>query len=180
MKLSAEELLKALEESDFEAELIMSTPDLPLAQILVPIGMDRMNHALTLQIGLQEGPAAYDPDQLNPVSKLQLQFLQFLVLIPFQISPRHLADTHTLIDSLNTVIELPGFGIFEVEKCPFFRYTLLCNHKKIDKELFVMTVGLIMYVIDTYLDTIEQIASGKRTLADIEAQAKKTRQEESF
>ena len=95
-----------------------------------------------------------------------LQFIQFLIMIPLKIEQTQLADTQAFINLMNAVIELPGFGILDSERLPLFRYTMLCNRAEVDEELFVMTVGLILHTLDTYLETLEEIAQGHKRFAE--------------
>jgi hypothetical protein len=165
MKLSAKALQKALKGIEIDAALHPGPPELAFDQLLVPLGPDPHGQEMVLQIGVLEGSVPGDPDQENELEETKLQFVQFLILIPVVIEDKCLKDVQAFINLLNSVMELPGFGILERDRMPFFRYTMVCNKNHVDEELFVMTVGLIMHVLDTYLDPLEDIALGKKPLS---------------
>lgn len=159
MKLTAKALQKALKSAEIESEIQRGTKDLPLEEIVVPLGPDPSGQDMVMQIGLITRAFAEEQEEVK------LQFIQFLIMIPLKIEPRFLADTQAFINLLNPVIELPGFGLLDSERLPFFRYTMLCSREEVDEELFVMTVGLILHVLDTYLETLEEIALGRKSFS---------------
>jgi hypothetical protein len=164
MKLTSKAIQKALHTVDIASEVYSGQQELPFEEILVPLGEDPRGESMVMQIGLLQNFREGEVDKT--VEKIQLQFIQFLIMIPLRIEKNFLADTQALINLLNSVIELPGFGIIDSEQMPFFRYTMTCNHNEVDEELFVMTVGLILYVIDTYVETLEEVAQGHRSFEE--------------
>lgn len=165
MKLTAKAIQKALKSAEIDSELHRGPKELPLEEIVVPLGPDPRGEEMVMQIGLLNRPVDGDQDET-----LKLQFIQFLIMVPLKIEDSRLADTQAFINLMNAVIELPGFGILDSERLPFFRYTMLCNHDEVDEELFVMTVGLILHILDTYLNSLEEIAQGKKHFADFLAE----------
>ncbi|MCE5319358.1 MAG: YbjN domain-containing protein [Parachlamydia sp.] len=160
MKLTTKNIQKALKSAEIDSELQKGPKEFPLEEILVPLGADPRGEEMVMQIGLITRPLEGDEEEGA------LQFIQFLIMIPLKIEQPQLADTQAFINLMNAVIELPGFGVLDSERLPFFRYTMLCNREEVDEELFVMTVGLILHTLDTYLETLEEIAQGHKRFAD--------------
>lgn len=164
MKLTAKAIQKALKNAEIDSELLKDPQkdpqDFPLEEIVVPLGPDPRGEEMAMQIGLITRPLEGGEEEGA------LQFVQFLIMIPLKIEQACLADTQAFINLMNAVIELPGFGILDSERLPLFRYTMLCNRGEVDEELFVMTVGLILHILDTYLETLEEIAQGHKRFAD--------------
>lgn len=164
MKLTAKAIQKALKNAEIDSELQEGDNEFPLEEILVPLGPDPLGEEMVMQIGLIARPLEGEGEESA------LQFIQFLVMIPCKIEQPQLADTQAFINLMNAVIELPGFGLLDSERLPLYRYTMLCNRDEVDEELFVMTVGLILHTLDTYLETLEEIAQGRKRFADVLSQ----------
>lgn len=160
MKLTAKAVQKALKSAEIDSELQKAAKEFPFEEILVPLGADPRGEEMVMQIGLITRPLEGEEGEGA------LQFIQFLVMIPLKVEQAQLADTQAFINLMNAVIELPGFGILDSERLPLYRYTMLCNRDEVDEELFVMTVGLILHILDTYLETLEEIAQGHKRFAD--------------
>lgn len=158
MKLNGKAVQKALQNLEIEAEL---EQDQEFEQILVPLHFDPLEEETVMQIGLMQ------PEES------QLQFIQFLLMLPIQIEKPFLANTQAFINLLNSVMEAPGFGIIDSERMPFYRYTMICHRHEVDEELFVMTVGMILQMIENYLETLVQICSGKKSYTQFWAEVQR-------
>lgn len=170
MKLVAKTLQKALKGAGIDSEIHQDKTVISFEELLVPLGTNPSGQELVMQIGILQNSAEREKEISEQggtsLQKIQLQFIQFLIMVPLRIEQPLIADTQAFINLINAVIELPGFGIIDSERMPFFRYTMTCNRNEVDEELFVMTVGLILHVIDTYLEMLEEIAQGHKQFSD--------------
>lgn len=136
-------------------------------QIIVPLTPDAQGRERMLLLSIVRPP--FSSSEEAPLQDLDynIQFLQFFVPIPISIQPEKMNDVSRLLNMLNTVSELPGFFIAEKDRIPLFRYNMTCTKNKVDSDLLVMTVGLILYILENYSDIIDKIATGKKKLSEL-------------
>lgn len=163
MKIEIQALKDALNEAELDCSIDVGTPEAPLQQVILPLGPNDDGDELTMQIALMKQQDVENPED----ETLQLQFVQFLVMMPTTVPEEKIQESIRLLHILNTIAELPGFGFLESEKLPLFRYSLLCNNDTIDKSLFIMTVGLVIYIVDTYSDVIVNHSKGRLELSEL-------------
>jgi hypothetical protein len=93
---------------------------------------------------------------LRPESTL----LQMVAYLPYRLPKKVLAEVARLLHILNKELDMPGFGLDEIEELMFYRAVFPCLHGKIDKSLFNMYLGTARIACDTFMHAIGMVVSG--------------------
>jgi len=137
-------------------------------KLVLPLTYDAKGRARALLLSVYRPPFSKEQKETKD-EQYNLQFLQFFIPIPIPIIDNQMDEMMRLLNMLNTVSELPGFFILENDRVPFFRYNMTCTGNKVDSNLLVMTVGLLLYILEKYSDIIDKIASGSKRLSELES-----------
>lgn len=73
-------------------------------------------------------------------------------------------ELHALIFFLNRIIDLPGFGVHDLDETVYYRYVMPAEDHS--KHLLSELVPLICDLHQTYKDLIETVASGEKTFQE--------------
>lgn len=122
-----------------------------------PQGRNRFLRIVPL---FQESLNALRKDQDKMGSIVSTEFSSEL---PFSFKPEMAKDVASLLHFINNEIQLPGFSLDEAGGKIVFRHLNYCPEKGMDHRLMIGLVGLILLYIDLYSQSIEEIASGKKT-----------------
>ncbi len=66
---------------------------------------------------------------------------------------------------INWSLPIGGFGLNETTAAIFCRHVLFCPSDAVDSQIVVEAGNNIAYLVDTYSDLLETVASGHKTLA---------------
>lgn len=95
------------------------------------------------------------------------QLLQIIVFFPFLLEDHAIADMARLLHLLNKELDLPGFGMDEMEKAIFFRVMLPAPSNKIDPMNLLTYIQTCERICNSFSDPIQAIGAGLMNLNDI-------------
>ncbi len=93
--------------------------------------------------------------------------LEFNMEFPFQFTSYTLFDITRLISFLNVSAEFPGFYVSEMDDVIGFRYIWVGDEMGVNHYLLLGIIGSVTVLRDLYLEVIEDVATGKRSLESV-------------
>lgn len=102
--------------------------------------------------------------------------LQILLFIPCSIKDGCEGDLARLLHQINKEIDIPGFGMEEQIKVPFYRIMLPSYEGKMEEGLLDIFLSSFENLCKTYVPTITAVAQGKTTFKTILKQHKSSPQ----
>lgn len=97
---------------------------------------------------------------IRPESSL----LQIVAYLPYTLSSKTAGETSRLLHIINRELDIPGFGMDEIENLIFYRSVIPCFEGKIEKRLLNMYLGIANIACSAFMHAIGMIASGNTTL----------------
>lgn len=94
------------------------------------------------------------------------QALEFSFNFDEKVKREAVLDTYLLLNRMNKNMFVPGFGIHEGSRTVFFRYTFVMD-KNISKQFVHNLISILINVVDTCNDTVNQMASGQISFKDV-------------
>lgn len=101
------------------------------------------------------------------------ELLQVLCFMPIQIPPDKVSGMARFLHLLNKDLDIPGFGMDEINGVSFFRCMVTCQEKNFYDSQIESSLHIIQVAAQTFFPTIEAISSGKVTFDEILEKAKK-------
>lgn len=98
--------------------------------------------------------------------------LQLIAFIPCTWTTYHAPEVAQLLHLLNKEIELPGFGLDDTMRLPFFRHMLFAKEGVIDPDLLMAVLDAIEVACSTFTPVITQVAEGKLKYREVVQLAK--------
>jgi hypothetical protein len=93
--------------------------------------------------------------------------LQIIAFIPCTWTSYHTPEVAQLLHLLNREVELPGFGLDDNIRLPFFRYMLFAKDGKVDPDILEATIEAIKIACATFTPVISQVAEGKLSYIEV-------------
>lgn len=148
---------KILEGYGFDCEYHKKTDELPFDYLQISIGPDDQGRERHIILRLIEAPE--EEEQADKAYFIALT--QLSVILPFEIKKGCMGETARILMFYNQSLDSPGFCMDEGTKRPYFRYSFPTTPEGISNESFIGIIAMIMFNIETYSDTIEEVANGK-------------------
>lgn len=151
---------KALTEYGFKCELAEPGGQIPYYCLNVSLGPDDVGRERTLVIRLDELPV---PEDLKSnIGKMDKQpFIRLFVAFPFTYKDEATGELARLLLYFNKPLEIPGFGLDEINKMIYYSYCLIAgDEEKIESRTLVSIVSTIMLLVDSLTPQIEAVAQG--------------------
>lgn len=167
MKADIHSMKEFLEKQEMKCVLAPRSKEIPFDQLFLPMGVDEKGRDLLLQIKVIEEDLSdsYKLYNVNkPASKYHL--IQFFLGLPFAAKSECVGEVARLILLLNKSFGLPGFEFSEVDRIIYFRSVLMTTGV-LDELVLIAAIGNLMTYVDTFAETLESVAEGKMTLADV-------------
>jgi hypothetical protein len=156
-------VLASLESSlkqDYETRRVPAGSASPIDQLVVALRPDGRGRAR--QVWLTPLPGL--DNELDP----GLSLLQFFAELPFEAVARAEAELQHLILLLNNQLPLGGFGRSRPGGPIFFRYVLLLGpDSRGNAKVVLEAVTLVDYVLARFAGTVEAVASGQKSAAEV-------------
>lgn len=95
------------------------------------------------------------------------QVAQILLFMPFAMQSKSISDVARLLHLLNKEIDMPGFGMDEVHKAIFFRFTLAAKEGKIDSVLLERFLDAVPRLGYAFFPAIASVANGNASFETI-------------
>lgn len=147
----------------FHTLLLDKSIEIPFERLEVDFGLDYKGRPRNLVIRIDN--FLISPEESNPVedfrqTKNQIAFFHAFVAFPFQYTEHAAGELARLILYFNKNIALPGFGLDEMNKLVFFRYSLPLAGLLAQRNLCIGIIGSFMLLIDSLTPQIEAVAQG--------------------
>jgi len=127
--------------------------------VLIRFDSDQFDRQYELIVTIQ-----YGESQLNGLIELpegHVDLIQILCLSPICSSDADAVPTQRMVQLINKLAPIPGFGFDEVDNRLFFRHALVLNPQTCSHELLQQTFASVQQIIDLYFPMIEAVALGK-------------------
>lgn len=167
MELTLANLKKTLEHHGFSISDIPRNDKLPYDTLFVGLGDDFKGRPLILNIRLFEQAYEGDGTSLADGTPTKMYFLNFLVTLPFIIFDPAYPDLSRLILMLNKVLPVPGFGMSEMDKMVYYQYTYPSINGKIDSDLILTFLALIIHYVNLHGPTFEDVGTRVKSLKTV-------------
>lgn len=164
MELNLSAIEKLIKSCGFETHMEAPTEEIPFDQLYVGLGHDEEKRDRCLQIRLYSQTFPETPFSQEPISP---KYLDFFTSLPFFINEKAFPGVARLTSLINKILSLPGFVLSESDKQVYYRYLYLSSMKEIgskDIELILMT---ILYQIETFSPSFEELALGQKTYEEV-------------
>src|SRR5215207_8099246 len=111
-----EEIKAFLEAKQFNCEILGSSEQIPLDQLIIPLDPDYLNRPRFLIIRLIPRDLTVNDDLIGITSKQRgYREIHLIAGLPFQIAENSLGEAARFILLLNKGMELPGFELSEID-----------------------------------------------------------------
>lgn len=160
-KKPLDNLLYLLKKEEFDCILVESADPVPHEKVVVSLGKGSGDIPQFLDIYYSEQPA-------GPLSTKGFTYktYTFSTRYSLEYNSDTVYETARFVNLLNTLVEIPGFEINELEQLIRYRYIFLSS-AEIEKELLLTIVGMHIFAVDMVLPLIDSIVSGKASFEDI-------------
>jgi hypothetical protein len=165
IELNYDAFKKLLDNYAFTYTDIPRSDKLPCDSFFVALGEDYQKRPLILNIRIFE--------QESP-QEGKFIFLNYLITYPFGVHQPAFPDIARLILTLNKILPVPGFGLSEMDRMIFYHYTQLSVNGKIDPEVILAQIAMIVHYVNVHAKAFEAVATRQKTLQQVleEASAK--------
>jgi hypothetical protein len=96
-----------------------------------------------------------------------LTSLQFEAFFPFIVKDQAVVDVSQFLHFLNQQLEVPGFYFNHLDHLIAFRYILFIEPNAIPKKIVMSLIGLVIFFQDIFTQTLERLAKGEVSFADL-------------
>jgi hypothetical protein len=150
----------ALKEYGYVCELVEPDDQIPFHRLSVSFGADDRGRQRVLMIRFDELPVPQDLK--SNIDKMDKQlFIRLIVAFPFSYKDEATGELARLLLYFNKPLEIPGFGLDEINKTIYYSYSLISgDEQKIESRTLVSIVSTIMLLVDSLTPQIEAVAQG--------------------
>src|SRR5690554_4214913 len=145
----------ALVAAGLQTQLLEKSEEIPLHVLLALLGKDRDNR--DRMVNFSYIPIA--DDELEHVRLLQL-----FSIIPSDQNSKHLAQVHSLINTLNGHVPIGHFNIKEDGEINFRYVHCVPSGESMDTDIIVEVFDLFNFSLSLFAERIEDVSSGKLSL----------------
>jgi len=149
-----------LDKDNFTTKYYEHTKELPFDRLNLILPLKKQSN-LVLEMLYTPGLAGILKD---------FKLLQYFVRLPLEFDAQTLEPIKSLIFKLNMGIPLMGFGVNEDDLYIYFKsVTMVPNTNQASEDtlrVLIENVYMIGFIFDTFYELIENIATGKITLAE--------------
>lgn len=165
---SIEALQDHLSSEGYETAIQPATELNPSEHLLVSLAKNQEGHDLIARLFWSQDYRSEEPENIKEQAP---QFLQFFILFPFLVAESAVQDTTKLILNLNATFDMANFGLYESQRLIYYRYVHVHPRHKIDAETVSAVIVSIEFLLDMLMPSLTEIALGKKTLKEVEAEA---------
>lgn len=162
------DLLKSIQETLDEEEFDCSFQAAREAErkdlVLVSLGQDSLGRNHELQISCIDHPA---DESLFTGEQHPHVAVTFSTTFLIDLNPETIYETARFISFLNTIVDIPGFELNELDNCIRYRYVFLGLPGGLDLSLLLTLVGVHMFAVDKILPFIESIVKEEVSFEDV-------------
>jgi len=147
----------------YPASLISPSDAAPFEQLYVTLDPDGKGRPRAIQLQYIPVRASNDGDHL----------LQFVSSLPFPLIGKVAGDTARMILLVNKVIELPGFGMSEIDESLYYQHVHLCRKGYFEDATVGQLLSTILHYVDEYAPVVEEIAVGEKSFGVVVEEMKR-------
>ncbi|MCB1180735.1 MAG: hypothetical protein KDK55_01760 [Chlamydiia bacterium] len=104
--------------------------------------------------------------------EIPLKFLQFYLLLPFEVKESCLFETMRFICSINASFDLASFGLLEAGHLLYYRHVMMVSKNTLDEESLRAFLGSFEVLVYSFFGPLEAIATGKKSKEELEKEVK--------
>ena len=90
--------------------------------------------------------------------------LQTIAYLPYELNEKAASDVARLLHLLNREVDIPGFGMDELQKLMFFRCVIITTDGKLDPKLLDIYLATTRIACETFMEAIATMAGGKTSV----------------
>lgn len=132
--------------------------------VLVSLGEDSLGRNHELQISCVDHPA---DESLLSGEQLPHVAVTFSTTFLIDFNPKTIYETARFLSFLNTIVDIPGFELNELDNCIRYRYVFLGLPGGLDLYLLLTIVGVHMFAVNKILPFIESIVKEEVSFEDV-------------
>jgi len=136
----------------FPVQIVPPSPEYREAQLIADLGPDAKGRGRRLELTFLPRDAD-DP-----------YFLQYFVLMPFQMAPGQAADLARTLALVNLKMPFGHFGMDEASGWVYFRSVSICPAVPLDEGETVRTANVCAFLVDQLAGVVEPVADGSGTV----------------
>ena len=162
----------ALQKAGYTTRFVPAGQDTLIESVVVHLGSDYRERAVFLELALVSAAhTAMRGDHSEGSSRFdEVDYLQFYAELPFQVEQGFVPDVAQLVLQLNRILPLVGFGLRVSERTIYYRYMMMFEGRQgPNHKLLVKAVEVIRFLLQEFCQAIEDVATGKKTLAQVKA-----------
>lgn len=144
----------------FACKLIEADDQVPFHRLNVSLGRDSLGRERILVLRVDELPIPQDlKENIGTMGKQS--FIRLFVALPFTYKDEATGELARLLLYFNKPLEIPGFGLDEINKTVYYSYSLISGDEvAIQPRTLVSIVGTVMLLVDSLTPQIEAVAQG--------------------
>lgn len=153
---------ETLDEEEFDCSFEAAGEEGGKDLVVVRLGEKQRNHEL--QISCVDHPvdeSLFTGEQLPHVA------VTFSTTFLIDLNPKTIYETARFISFLNTIVDIPGFELNELDNCVRYRYIFLGLPGSLDLFLLLTIIGVHMFAVDKILPFIESIIKEEVSFEDV-------------
>ncbi len=131
--------------------------------VILPPDLQGRPRQLIIRFSEVHIPAAKGEGAEPAVNQL---LIHLSLTFPLSLPEESLLELGRLLHFYNKTLDLPGFGLDEIQRLLFFRYTLTSDPATINKRFLISIIGTIVLLSDSLSPQIEQVIKGA-SLVDV-------------
>ncbi|WP_068468560.1 hypothetical protein [Candidatus Protochlamydia phocaeensis] len=151
-----EKLEAVLDRFGYPCLLHKASQEMPFEHLSLTLPRDSKNREriciLKIEKDVLAAPAAQEATE---------SFVHIYTVLPFTVEPQSIGEVARLINFFNKSLLVPGFILDEAGKSVFFRYAFLKPGSMLEDATFISLIGTILLWLDSFSDSIEEVAKGK-------------------
>ncbi len=167
IKVDLEELKKFFQSQEMPTVLVPHTENNVLDQLYILLDKDELDRDVVLQLRVAKQEFVQSADPVVRAQSSGHHTLQFVVPLPFTAQAHMVGDLARFLLILNKAFELPGLELSEGDGLVYYRYVFISQDGTIDKSVILSIVAMVLFITDTFAETLESLATGQRSLREI-------------
>ena len=166
-EVTIDHIVAFLEKEEWDCGKEPATEELP-DRVVVYLGEDSMGRDHVVEIALWPQILVQMETEKEGEAPTPTHWkLVFSWELPFEVEDIAVADTARMVSFVNSMVELPGFELRELEGTVGFRTVAFGDKRGISGHILMGILGNIYLMRDMHMPTIERVASGAATMNDL-------------
>ena len=161
-------LKRHLSKHGYKLNLQQPNKHTPVPQLILELGEDAKGRQRFMHITEQHSSEVVSAVTHKAV---EIVSLRFFVMFPFQIKEEYMLDLCRYLFRINTNCELGNLILRDKERLIVYQYTHLNVGSAINLSAIDVIIGTITFLLNTFEEAIEMLASGAISLKKFEEES---------